>query len=449
VRLVDPDSKTTILLEQGGWHASVVPTTQRENRVEAILPATTPLGTIRVSVANASGVSRPHEITVVSSSPAIFTANDEGWGPVGGSFRPGQLATIRVDGLNETHEKLFVAGKEARVTARSGENLTFVVPHNAPAGCWTPIWIESETGTLSNFATISIHRRNDCEQASGWPALPRPPGSRNLLVIIERLQGMAELNAGQPAEFGFERGVGVFFRAAAGGLTAFQVPPPSGTCTSYTGTFSFGRISEFLSIRRLIGSQDELLDAGRALKFDDGGTQKWILRRRGNSYSGLLGGSAPFSQTHQPLLLHPGSYFVRVNGLEEIGTLDLPVDILPTFEWSNESSVNEIDRRKGVEIQWRGIGDNRQMVVAGVSVDSDTGAMGTCFCIATPGANRLKIPPYALANFPEGSAGAGFQPHLILLASIPSSASSSRSPTTLIHARALFLDVRGKSVTFH
>jgi hypothetical protein len=449
VRLVEPNSKTMIVLDQGNWHASIAPTTQKESLLEATLPANTPLGTVEVSVVNAQGTSRLHPITVVASSPAIFTLNGEGWGPVGGSFRPGQSVTIRVDSLNEKRAKLFVAGAEARIKHRDGESLTFAVPNKAPAGCWTPIWIQSETGSLSNFGTISIERPNGCEQASGWPALPRRPQSQNLLVVIERLQGAAEFNPGQVEAFGFERGVGIFFKAVAGGLTPFQVPPPSGTCTSYTGTFSFGRISEFLSTRRLIGSNDEVLDAGPALKFDDGASRKWVLRRRGSSYSGLLGGAAPFSRTHGPLLLDPGSYYVRVNGSEAIGKMDLAVDIPQPFEWLNESAVNEIDQKKGIEVLWRDTAPNRQMVVAAISVDSDTGAMGSCFCIAPAGASRMKIPAYALANFPASSTSSGFAPRFVLLASIPRAANTPSASAGLTEARAVFLDVRGKNVNFH
>jgi len=397
---------------------------------------------------NAQGTSRPHAITVVSSSPAIFTLNGEGWGPVGGPSRPGQSVTIRVDSVNEKHAKVFVAGMEARITHRNGESLTFVIPNKVPAGCWTPIWIESETGSLSNFATISLQRQNGCEQASGWPALPRQPQSQNLLVIIERLQGTAEFDPGQVEALGFERGVGIFFKAAAGGLTPFQVPPPSGTCTSYTGTFSFGRISEFLSVRRLIGSTDQVLDAGPALKFDDGGTRKWILRRRGSSYSGLLGGSAPFSRTHDPLLLDPGSYYVRVNGPEAIGKMDLAVDIPKPFKWLNESTLNDIDRNKGLEVLWRDTAPDRQMVVAAISVDSDTGAMGSCFCVAPAGSSRMRIPPYALANFPVSFTSSGFAPRFVLLASIPRVANTRIASAGLTDARAVFLDVRGKNVNF-
>jgi hypothetical protein len=413
-----------IRLDHEDWYASIHPVSISATRLEADLPSDTPIGELAISVANDQGSSRPEKVIVSSSSPGIFTLNGEGWGPVAHNlFRFGKKVTLHVNGMNKGRPKIFVAGLEARVTSVRGQNLTFAIPRGAAAGCWTPVWIQSESGNLSNFATIPIHDRSGhCEQPEGWPVRPVPPQTRNGFVILFRVSGSIAFQPGKSTNVSFDAGTAIFFQPASGGLTPFQILPPSGTCIAYAGTFSLNVMQQLFSIRRYIGEYRVPLNAGLSVTVDGGGTKKAVLRGTPSQgqYAALLGGTLPLSHgERRPLFFAPGSYRVASEGSENITKLEMAVEVPPPFDWVNQASVSEIDRSKGVELKWRNLGQDRQTILTAFSADSDTGAMGSCVCTAPSNATEMQIPPYAFANFPKTSATSILPLQFLILVSIP------------------------------
>jgi len=446
LRLISPGSPTVIHLKSGSWNASVPPVKATDVRIEADLPADLPAGEIEISVETSQGVSRAETVASAHSSPGIFTLNGEGWGPLSGdAVRHRQKFTIRADGLNDAHPKVFVGGVAARLAAVHGQDLTVVVPPRAPEGCWTPVWIESAPGLLSNFGTLRIAGRDGrCKQTEGWPLRPVAAGQKGGIAIAARIQGSLEIRRGQPDEFTLDSAAGFFFRAGDGAPTPFQALPPAGTCTSYTGKFSL--ITDLLfRAQRFIGEFSEPLDIGPWLTVGGGAREvKLPSKKDEGQYSGALGGTAPVIWgPGTPLFLEPGEIRIR----SEEAKLDVPVAVSPAFDWVNRKDVKEIDRASGVLLQWTGVGADRQVVMAAFNVHPDTLAMGTSLCVALPGATQMEMPPYALANMPATDRITGVPIRGVILATIPRFAAGVRS-AAFDDVRGAFLDIRGQTVTF-
>lgn len=242
IRFVDPKSETTVEFTEGDWRASVKPSMLADRKLEATLPRETPLGNVGVAVTNSEGRSRAEQVEVAASIPGIATLNGEGWGPPSNAtYRPGQPVTLRVNGLNETKPRVFVAGVAAPGVKIRGEELTFDLPRKAPTGCWTPVWIQSKTGETSNFVTISTSEKpagatepgasgnvgspdrlggragpvpasengRDCKQAPGWLGRRAAPGTRTGLAVLEKIRGQME-QAGRIQTFDFDSGAAFF-----------------------------------------------------------------------------------------------------------------------------------------------------------------------------------------------------------------------------------------------
>ena len=71
--------------------------------------------------------------------------------------------------------------------------------------------------------------------------------------------------------------------------------------------------------------------------------------------------------------------------------------------------------------------------------------MGGSLCLAPPAARSMRIPPYALANFPETVPG-GLPERLIVLISIPRK--SKVELDRLDDFRVLFLEIHAKTVAY-
>jgi hypothetical protein len=446
LRLTSPGSPTVIHLSSGDWKASITPVKATEVRLETDLPLDLPAGEIHISVETSQGVSRAETVGSAPTNAAIFTLNGGGWGPVSrDAVRRRQKTTLRVNGLNQAHPKVYVGGVAARVVSVRGQDVTIVVPSRAPEGCWTPVWIESAPGLLSNFATLRIARRSgDCRQPEGWPLRPVELGRRAGIVIATRIQGSIESRPGQPEDFTLDSGAGFFFRAADAPPTPFQTLPPEGTCTSYTGKFSLIADLLFLT-RHFVGEFTAPLDLGHTMTFSQGSRiAKLRAKKVEGQYSGSLGGTEPVIWgPGTPLFLTPGEYRVRFDG----SPLDVPLAVSPGFEWVNQKDVQEIDRSSGVMLQWSRVGADRQMLIAAFNVHPDTSAMGTCLCVAPPGATQMKIPPYALANFPATERVTPVPIRGVILATIPRS-SGRAAAAEFDDVRSAFLYLRGQTVKF-
>jgi hypothetical protein len=447
VRLTAAGSPSVIHLKSGAWNASIAPANATETQIEADLPADLPAGDVQISVETAAGLSRAETVPAAASSPGIYTLNEDGWGPVSNDpVRRKKKALLRINGLNDAHPKVFIGGVAARVASRHGQELTIEIPANAPQGCWTPVWIESAPGVVSNFATLRIvghqgARHGDCLEPAGWPLRPVAAGKRAAIVIGTRIQGSIETRPGQPQDFTLDSAAGFFFRAAEGRPTPFQALPPAGTCTSYTGKFSLIADLLFLT-RHFIGEFNTALDMGKSMTITNGERTASLREKKvEGQYSGSVGGVEPVIWTGTPLFFVPGEYHVRTAG----SSIDIPLRVPPAFEWANQSDVQTIDRSTGVRIRWSGLAADQQMLIAAFNVHPDTSAMGTCLCVAPAGATEMEIPPYALANFPPTERFTPVPIRGLILAAIPRS-NTAVSMKGFDDVRSAFLHLRGQTI---
>lgn len=446
IRFRSTGSPTLIKLQQGGWQAEVRPVSLTDSQIEAVLPSDTPMGEVGIAISNGLGTSRVEKAAITSSAPGIYTLNHEGWGPIAArSFVPKDRVTMRVNGLRDRHPRVFLAGRRMSGVLVKQAEVSFLVPKDATSACWTPLWIESESGTLSNFVTISVARAkgDECQETDGWPIHRARPGARAGIVLLSRVQGSLELQPGRPTSFAFDGGEADFFQAKDAPPTALQALPPEEACTAYTGVFAFDP-SGLFSAHQSFGEFGTPLDAGTLAVHNDQRTSilpgMWA-----GVYSAMFGGRLPIPPgPARPLFLEPGDYQVRAEGSSQIGNLELRINVPAPFEWRN-SDLTEIDRAKGVELSWGDLGPDRRMVLAALSVNTDTSAMGGLLCLPPAGASRMRIPPYALANFPE-TAAAGLPARLIVLISIPRK--SKVEADRLDDARALFLELHAKTVSY-
>ena len=451
LRFVDPKSDTVVEFRQGDWRKSSRPISIRSAELEVQFPADTPVGQVEIKVSNAQGSSRAHIVEVVPSSPGILTLNGEGWGPVSKTpAQPGGNVTIQVNGLNERRPKVVVGGIVSPRVSTRGQEITFQVPVKAPHGCWTPLWIESATGGLSNFATIAIEdRQHACDPIEGWPPRPVSANVREGIIVLARVQGSVEFPRGTPSQFNFNGGTGLFFKTGSGELTPPQILPPAGTCTAYTSPFAFD-LGNFLSIQRFFGQYQSPLSVGPSIVIDNGTEQRSLDGGKvPGPYFGFLGGAAPLMKSSpDPAFLKEGSYVIRSDGSEQIEKLNFGLDVPPPFEWLEQSTLATIDRSAGVELHWRDQPSNRQMVFIALSVDQNSAAMGTCVCVAAPDATRMSVPAYAFANFPATQSNETLPFRFVLLGSISSARQTLDPPKGLDEMRAVFADIRVKNIVF-
>lgn len=447
IRFLSPGSPTLVKVQQGTWQAEIRPRSLTDSQIEAILPPDTPVGEIGIAVTNGQGTSRAEKAAIASSAPGIYTLNHEGWGPVADrSFRPKDRVILRVNGLRERHPKVFLAGRQLSAVSAKQATVSFLIPKDATPACWTPVWIESESGSLSNFATIAIAggKGAPCPETDGWPLHRVRPGARAGIVLLSRVQGMIEMQPGHPSPFLFDGGEADFFQAKDAPATALQALPPEGTCTAYTGVFTFDPGALF-SANRSFGEFGAPLDAGTLLVLGSKGTKYLFGAAASGVYSAMFGGQLPIVPgPGKPLFVEPGSYQVKAEGSPQIGDLTLKIEVPPPFEWRN-SDLTQVDRSRGVELSWSDLGPERQMVLAALSVNTDTSAMGGCLCLPPAAARSMRIPPYALANFPE-TVAAGLPERMIVLISIPRK--SKVETDRLDELRTLFLELHAKTVTF-
>lgn len=441
------ESDTRIVLEKDSWHATITPDTFTPTLLTATLPAGLPSGDVSIAVETSQGRSRAEIVPAAASSPAIVTLNGEGWGPAHDTtVRRGQKIRIRVDGLHEPRPKVFIGGVQARRVSVRGQEVAFIIPRNAPVGCWTPFWIESATGGISNFATLPVAAgKGECEQQRGWVSQQVSEGSRNAVLILSRVSGMAEIVAGRPQEFGFDSGAAFVYQAAKGNPVLLQLLPAAGTCTNYAGTFVFDP-RPFFSLQGFMGPISQTLSPGSPVRVGNGIREAELDLDEGlrGFYTKILGGVVPVIWgPRTPLFFDPGTYKVATGGFQ--ATVPVP----PRFTWQNAAQLSEIDRKAGYEFTWNGLDADRQMAIVAFSVDQNTSAMGTVVCLAPPGAARFKIPPAAMSNFPATQPASPLPLRLVMLLSMPLQSSKPAEPVKDFDSvRAMFIEVQARTVKF-
>jgi uncharacterized protein (TIGR03437 family) len=460
LRLGGANSETHIHIQQQGSDVDAQLISASAERIEARVPRQAPPGDSQLVVTRDGQPSRPFAIRVAPAAFGIFGRNGKGRGP-GEIFNddapgetvnssaapahPGAVATLLGTGLGaETRAEVFVGGKLARVvslgprTGRPGvEEVRFQLAKDTPPGCYVPVLVKLPE-SVSNAVTMSVAPENEaCSDAIG----PTP------LVVLARLFA----RAGFPVEVIEDVGAAIFPTEdrAATFLKGWELLPPTGTCTAYTGRWptaflAAGTTGDFPPLSSVPGR-----DAGPRIEVT--GPQGTSILKPSPDAKGLYVGSlgGPLSlQLPEPPFLQPGKFRISGQGGQDIGAFATEVVYNVDLDWVGGKGVDTIDRKRGATVKWRGASAHDRVIVAALNVDQLSGDTGICLCVVPGSAGRWRLPALPLSNLPASHDAPGVPMSYVLMATLPAKTSRSFSAPGAQRGFAWFTALRARMVKY-
>ena len=427
--------QVSVRVRKGSAVVDAVPTYTSATRIDAILPASSPMGDVSLTVTYNGLTSAPFPIKVVESSFGIFTENGAGWGPATEApGAPGETIAIRGTGLGTVREPGIVLGgrrvrriRYAGPSRRAGEDeIRFQIPDDAP-GCYVPVQVRSG-GVASNVATIAIAPK-------GKPCVATAPwlGDSPLVLIRSRMRSE------RFGDWAVDLVAARFGQSQSEELAPFRMLPPTGGCTAYARTISWDDLNELIALRNLVPPD------GGWLTVSGPEESKSVTKgpRGPFTYWRGLGGFSPGrGKAPEPLFLTPGDYTITGRGDPDIGSFRAQVTVPAPLEWTNQKQIDTIDRSKGVAVTCSGVGPSELVIVIASNMDQVTGATGICACVAPGNSGRFTIPREMLANVPPSTAEGGLPLNLLMLARIPAQITSAG------RVRAAFASLDSRTVDF-
>ena len=368
---------------------SAIPLFVSASQINAILPSTTPVGLVLVSVGYNGRTSPSEAVKVVRSSFGIFTHNSAGAGPAivqnfvpgaglpplnstSTAATPGQTVILWGTGLGPITGadnvvptpasggeplELTLAGRPVVVDyqGRSGccagaDQINFRVPAEAPTGCAVPLSVKVQNGVYSNIAVLAIAQepgpcRDPLNALGGTGRWGQVSLSRTLLEAV---------GPGPPATM--DEAEAVFGQAPP----PARYPPP-GFCGSAAPVTA-----------ATLAAGPELMLAGpqgnRSVPRD--GLGRYVL----NSPSG------------GPLFLGPGPYVISGSGGSDVGPFRASLTAGPPLNWNLTAG----DRSTGITLRWSGGAGSEIVVISG----------SRFLCTASVAAGSFTLGPAMLANLP-------------------------------------------------
>jgi uncharacterized protein (TIGR03437 family) len=444
------------------------------SQIAAILPSTTPAGTGTITVTYNGSTSPTAPITVVPSSPGIFSVNEQGNGPgviLNGNgnpssstspFQTGETVVAWGTGLgpingpdNTTPPSgnlpgistiVYVGGTAVTpvYAGRSGyageDQINFTIPSGI-SGCFIPVSISVTSGAstvTSNTVTIAVGSGGTCISTSMYPpGLTSASGPLRIGTIlwnhsvtispVANASGslVPTTNTADQGEASFETYSANPYAANTG------IDLPYGTC---------------IILPQITASNVTTtgLDAGPAINVTGNGASRSITETTGvtGSYYNIIGGTTALpNQTPQPLFFTGGSYsFNNGSGGKDVGgfTGAFTVPTSP-FTWTNFSSITSVSLSTPLMVTWTGGDPSWDVYFSGVSAisNSASGTLQVSFqCRAHDTDGTITVPVSVLAQMPaSGTESLG--PNL----SVPlGSLTMLAGPTTLSTATVSGLD---------
>jgi uncharacterized protein (TIGR03437 family) len=410
-------------------------------QINAIMPSSTPLGNVQITV-NYNGIpSTPTAATIVK---VAFGINSTAYGPGPGIIKnydgstnpplntasipakPGQVEIMVGTGLgpittpdNQSPPggnlpvavQVLVGGQQAsvayngRAPGNAGQDqINFSVPANAPTGCSVPVQVNAG-GTWSNTVRMAISTDGKhCQDSfSPFANLSSTGGNAGTIALIRLKFNGQSIKTGGPLNAALDLGIGAFVKNSPGGDLAYSpltnLPPP-GTCSSTITTADQGTAtSNIFSFDPTITST---LDAGAQLTVTGGagGASGTMTQSLGsaNPYAGLLGGILNTSSgtTLPPPFLDGGPFTVSGPGGKDVGPFTTNIALTPAITWTNPPST--INRASPLTLTWTGGDSTEVVVIAGSSTDQTSKAYGGFTCVAPAGAHSFTVPVNTLAD---------------------------------------------------
>lgn len=439
------------------------------NQIAGLLPSSAAPGDYNVTVTYNNRTSAPARVTVVARNFGIVSADGSGtgqgqlqnfrsateWdlnrvakgrlGPYTTSpAAPGQVLVIWGTGLgadpasdqdggvsrNFTADtRVLLAGREitpAYAGRSSGlpgtDQINFTLPADAPLGCSIPLQVRAGD-TYSNTVFIAVAQ-------PGATACQHPHLNQEALVRISEggkiVTGSFVLSKQSTSisVMGFSLDTttelisGSFQRVGAGGVANISGNQasvlPMGACTVF----------------RMTGGQEALLygappveplDAGAQLVLNGPGAANVAVLREGTSKTytktlaqstpglpgGLPGGIPGLGGGTNASVITQGTYTLRGTGGADIGPFTATLTVPAPITWTNQSSINEINRNAGVTVTWSGGGSNDLVFILGTSARRAGGTQDkpifdavVFVCQANASAHTFTVPATVLSQLP-------------------------------------------------
>jgi uncharacterized protein (TIGR03437 family) len=469
----------TVEIRKGGQSVFVVLHFVSTSQINGIIPSNAPLGEC-IMVVTFNGQSAQMPVQIVKHNFGAFSLqagrgpgivqnwNSQTDAPLNTSRNParrGQIGVLWGTGLGPITTadnqappvgnlpytvEITVGGLVSEKTywgrapgAAGVDNIYFIVPANAPYGCFVPVQVKVE-GMYSNTVTMAIGDPGmECGSNSDIPfiGMAEVGGKTGAVVILTALVD-ADIEADNerdidPIKATAELGLGIFLDAPGSGATGDQVEsfiPPLGSCQSGTGTEDITALLEgasgLLGGGLLGGGGGSLppgtevpeyapLDAGPKLRLQGpaGGRDIPLADEESPGiYLGILGVNlmeAPadvmqFSAFLPPPFLTPGSYNLTSPGGANVGPIDTTFNIPQPVIWTNRDQLQLINRNQGVAFSWSGGTTDQIILMGGLSAEEDTGVIGGFLCLEGAAKGQFTVPASATSNMPLASAVAGF-----------------------------------------
>ncbi len=421
----------SIQVTQGSTTVNAIPVYVSSGQINAIMPSSAPLGWVSVWV-TFNGTSNPSPVYIVHDSPGLFTFTGTGIGPAAmqnaaasgslvlnsnqASAMLGQTEQMYLTGLGPisapdnqpppagslaTAVEVWVGGVSASVvySGRSPccsglDQIDFVVPANAPQGCWVPIYVRTSHATVSNFGNMAISANGGAcsDSSNSLSQLVQSGGSLGTITLM-RMVVHEDVGVNTPVDVSND-----FATYSALNLASMPFPflpfvaaPPAGTCTVYPA------VSDFLQTGSVPESPPAALDGGNQLSISGPGGQKSVTTSQNGA---PLGSYLPLYGLPNQLYLSPGTYSVTTHGGANVPGFTTSVTVPPALNWSNQNQVTNVDRSQPLTINWSGAVSGQPLEIVGVGSDLPTNSSAVFFCVVPAGATSFTVPAQALSALP-------------------------------------------------
>lgn len=420
----------SINLRQGDITLSAIPLFVIDSQINAILPSTTPLGSVSLQVSFNGQSSNWAPVRVVDHAPFVFTATGLGRGPAifqnfvssanqplnSGTTpaTPGQAGTLWLTGTGAIkgadgdtppvgdlpyNVEIFVGDRPVtrklyagRAPAISGlDQFVFYLPDDAPSGCYVPVYVRVN-GAVSNSTTMAIMPQGStCSDVHNPIAAALVKGGKIVHGLFFRGTTSAGEFAGINLTFSVDKAA-VRAMEERGGPFAFDPflsLPPQGTCTSYTMS------GNLMTTGFQMSSGGRALDLG-TLSANSPAANVALTSVQAGLFNSVLGGGFPVGT---PLFFSSGTPSLRASGGADGASFDVPFPPGVNLAGPNLDALTSIDRTSPADVSWTAQPGVSALVVGGV-YDQPTNSSGLFLCVSAAGASSLRVPNYALANLP-------------------------------------------------
>ncbi len=467
-----------IQVSQGATFVNAIPLFVSAGQINAIMPSNTPLGWVSLRVTYQNALSNPSPVYIVHDSPGIFTATGLGLGPAAAqnvlsasslplnsnqdSVQPGHPMVMYLTGLGPitgpdsqppppgnlaTLVEVWVGGVPAQV-AYSGrspccagiDQINFMVPANAPQGCWTPLWVRTSHATISNFTSIAVNTtKGTCSDTDNPFAITVANGGALGELALTRITVHEDLGVNAPVDITNDFVSWAVTNQKGGPLafTPWHSAPPPGTCTVYQGS------GDFLATGTPQLPADATLDGGNQVTVTGSASPQTVTL--GGGSAAALGSYLQLYSFPNQLFLSPGSYTANTSGGADIGPLKVSVTIPSPLTWTNRDETVMVPRTQPLMVNWTGTVASQIVVIMGVASDLPTNSSAVFECYAPSGASSFTVPPEVLGALPASRSHALWSKNVIY---VISSSATAFTADGLTSAAGAAVYATGKTVAF-